>query len=416
MKFEYKEIYKYPTYAMLNLTDNCNLACIYCFVQQQPHYMSIDVAKDAVNFLINNYNIKKEKGWLRRNEKKTLVFFGGEPMLMFDSIIEPIIHYIEETDNINEFTFHITTNGTLLNEERIKFFKKYKVAILLSMDGDEYTQNYNRPCKNKNCSSFQMIKDNIPCLLEHFPYTTFRSTVHRDTISELYNNFLFAESMGFKNYTCIPDSRSRDWTEEDLANYQIELTKIVNHIMEQYLNNTLPKMAFNNLDRALDNVILRDINIIRNKINSHEDTFEHQRCGLGTTTFSINYLGEIFSCQEQDSRENGEYFYIGDIYNGLIPEKQTKIVLDYLTSEGGCEVPEECETCMLANECSHGCPSAQKDLFDNLGIMPYVGCKNLKILFNLAIIVMKVLTEANNELFKQQINMKINNACKKGCC
>ena len=33
MKFEYKEIYKYPTYAMLNLTDNCNLACIYCFVQ-----------------------------------------------------------------------------------------------------------------------------------------------------------------------------------------------------------------------------------------------------------------------------------------------------------------------------------------------------------------------------------------------
>ena len=62
--------------------------------------MSIDVAKDAVNFLINNYNIKKEKGWLRRNEKKTLVFFGGEPMLMFDSIIEPIIHYIEETDNI----------------------------------------------------------------------------------------------------------------------------------------------------------------------------------------------------------------------------------------------------------------------------------------------------------------------------
>jgi sulfatase maturation enzyme AslB (radical SAM superfamily) len=91
-------------------------------------------------------------------------------------------------------------------------------------------------------------------------------------------------------------------------------------------------------------------------------------------------------------------------------------VLDYLTSEGGCEVPEECETCMLANECSHGCPSAQKDLFDNLGIMPYVGCKNLKILFNLAIIMMKVLTEANNELFKQQINMKINNACKKGCC
>jgi len=32
MEFEYLEWYKYPTNVVLNLTDNCNLACRYCFV------------------------------------------------------------------------------------------------------------------------------------------------------------------------------------------------------------------------------------------------------------------------------------------------------------------------------------------------------------------------------------------------
>jgi hypothetical protein len=56
--------------------------------------------------------------------------------------------------------------------------------------------------------------------------------------------------MGFKNYSCIPDARSQNWTDEDLNNYNIQLIKIGNHILEQYLNNQNPKMKFNNLDKA----------------------------------------------------------------------------------------------------------------------------------------------------------------------
>jgi MoaA/NifB/PqqE/SkfB family radical SAM enzyme len=33
MAFVYEEKYSYPVRVMLNLTDNCNLACRYCFVQ-----------------------------------------------------------------------------------------------------------------------------------------------------------------------------------------------------------------------------------------------------------------------------------------------------------------------------------------------------------------------------------------------
>lgn len=413
MLFKYLEQFEYPTYIMLNLTDNCNLSCIYCFVQQKPHYMTLDVAKQSINYIINNYNIKKEKKLLRPQEKKTIVFFGGEPMIMFDTIIKPIISYIKEVDNLQEFMFHITTNGTLLSEERIEFLAKYNIIPLLSIDGDRKTQEYNRPCKNQNESSFDLIVKNIPYLLKHFPNTTFRSTVYKDTINNLYDNFLFAESMGFQNYTCVPDSRSHNWTEQDLEAYEIQLVKICHHILEQYLHNSYPKMQFNNLDKAFEMIILRDVNIINNKINTWQSTFEPARCGLGTTGCSINYLGDIFSCQEQDSRETGEYFYIGNIYTGIDKEKQIKIIDDYISCNGKCEKENECKTCPISNECHHGCPSAQKDLFNNLGIMPYVSCKTEKQIITIASSVMSILTQENNLIFKNYIEKKLNQACDK---
>ena len=56
--------------------------------------MSLDTAKDIIDFLENNYNIKKENNWLFADEKILITFFGGEPTLLFDSIIVPIIEYI----------------------------------------------------------------------------------------------------------------------------------------------------------------------------------------------------------------------------------------------------------------------------------------------------------------------------------
>lgn len=36
--------------AFLNLTNACNLACRYCFVEQHPDMISLQVAKDAADF------------------------------------------------------------------------------------------------------------------------------------------------------------------------------------------------------------------------------------------------------------------------------------------------------------------------------------------------------------------------------
>ena len=45
----------------------------------------------------------------------------------------------------DQFTWSITTNGTLLTEEKIQCFKENNGSILWSIDGDKETQDYNRP-------------------------------------------------------------------------------------------------------------------------------------------------------------------------------------------------------------------------------------------------------------------------------
>ena len=51
-------------------------------------------------------------------------FFGGEPLLQFDQIIVPLV---EENKEVNNLTFGITTNGVLLDEDKVDFFYKHKI-------------------------------------------------------------------------------------------------------------------------------------------------------------------------------------------------------------------------------------------------------------------------------------------------
>ena len=91
--------------------------------------MTLDIAKDSVDFLIN---INKDN-----NELLFITFFGGEPLLCWDSIILPLIKYCKETGR--KFKYDITTNGILLTEEKLKIMKDNNFDILLSMDGGKNT-------------------------------------------------------------------------------------------------------------------------------------------------------------------------------------------------------------------------------------------------------------------------------------
>lgn len=137
-----KEILEpYISTAYFFLTKNCNLACRYCFERQSESknssegIMSFGVFNRGLDFFQRLINLDKD----RFNERKTIIFYGGEPFhnkkLLFSAITE-IQNRIKKGDLPVQSKMLVVTNGTLMNDEDIQFIKKNGVTVTFSLDGD----------------------------------------------------------------------------------------------------------------------------------------------------------------------------------------------------------------------------------------------------------------------------------------
>lgn len=397
---EYKEEYGLFTNMVLCVTNDCNLRCRYCFVEQKPDYMTLEVAKTAVDFLMNNLKRKRE---LKNNSnlKASLSFFGGEPTLMWDTIIVPTVEYIEEKYP-NDIMLGITTNGTLLNKEKIDYLFEHKIYPLLSIDGDKETQDYNRPCKDCKLSSFDLVSKNIPYLLEKFPNTTFRMTIYEDTCNKLFDNILYAEKMGFNNFVSCIDSRST-FSEKSYNILSQELEKYALYLYGSLQNNI-------NVIRndAFESALIRELDLIANTKIEKNFLFikEIFRCGLGTLSVSVSPTGQIIGCQEQSSKiSNDNIFYIGDIFNGIDKERHMNLIYNYRSFIPSiCEDKQECFNCPISYHCRDiHCPSASYQRFNNFYTISKNECKWRKILHNICNEMLKI----QNEPFEKYLDIII---------
>lgn len=116
----------------INISHDCNLRCEYCFAAkgdfgQGRCLMPFDIAKKAIDFLIANSGTR---------HNLEVDFFGGEPLMNFD-VVKQTVEYarsIEKQHNKN-FRFTITTNGLLLDDEKIEYINKEMANVVLSLDG-----------------------------------------------------------------------------------------------------------------------------------------------------------------------------------------------------------------------------------------------------------------------------------------
>lgn len=396
-EFKYKEHYQYLTDICLNLTDSCNLACRYCFVEQHPHYMSLQTAKDSIDFLM--FNLKKKQELRINKEKASITFFGGEPMLLWDEVIVPLIFYTEEKYP-DKFSFSMTTNGTLLNKEKIDFMFEHNIYPHLSIDGAKYTQDKNRPCRNGS-SSFDMLYPNISYLLEKFPNVTYRATIDQNTVEKTFENYCFADYLGFKNIFMIPNGREK-WSIENQNKLKNELEKIYIYIANCFLNNEYP-INFSTINESFEWVLNHDINILDPRVKI-ECSRSCDRCGMGTSFGSIGYDGNIYGCQEQNSKDEKNIFLIGNIYNGGIDKKlHSNLLSKYEEVKiSKCENEKLCENCKLRNICiNYACPSTSWDLFKEFHIDNEIHCLWNQYLFDNATVLMSYFVENKNSLFKE---------------
>ncbi len=160
--------YGYSAASTLYLLPNekCNFHCKYCYSAKgrSKEEMSFEVMKKAIDYFMDPCR--------KASKVRNISFFGGgEPTLSWELVIKGT-EYAEKLalENNIEIQFCISTNGSVLTEEMIEFYKKHRFQIQVSFEVLKEIQELQR-------GSYDIVDRNIKRLLEEKINCIIRSTI-----------------------------------------------------------------------------------------------------------------------------------------------------------------------------------------------------------------------------------------------
>lgn len=213
-----KEIY----ILRLAITTNCILNCRYCFVKKDGRVISYAMTKQAINFFLSS-----------PGKQKLLIIYGGEPLLHFD-LLQKIIIFTQKKAKIlgKSLIISVGTNGILLNQNQLDFFRKTNNKLAISIDGQRKFHNKARIFKNKK-GSFDSIFKKIPLITENIKKENLCILfgVLPSSARKMYDNLLFLVNLGFDSVNIEPIQSSQfKWSRKQKKAFLTNLIKIIKYI------------------------------------------------------------------------------------------------------------------------------------------------------------------------------------------
>lgn len=320
----HKKLTSSLTQLLFNVTEDCNLRCKYCVYGgnhsiRREHNIKNDlkwnVAKQAVDFFLKNS---------QDSEAKFITFYGGEPLLKF-SLIKNIIVYASKIDP--KVRFALTTNGTLLNPERVHFLIDQKVTITISIDGPDEIHNKSRVFKdgtgtfNKLMNNLEFIRDAYPdyynnVLILHSVITT--DQVGLTEIDRFFSSSNFPSTLNDQNYTCsAPNFTDRYCTENlEKALFYDYYKKTIEEIRQLHIKGISSFQELSPTVRGSE--IMRQLHFFHLRDDKSLDEFNffwpNGICLPGFRTLFVSAGGDFYPCEKMYDRG---FMKIGSIDHGF---------------------------------------------------------------------------------------------------
>jgi len=155
-----------------------------------------------------------------------LKFFGGEPLLEF-GLIKEATKYASKLERLTKkkVSYLITTNGLLLNKEKLKYLSRFKTEIMVSLDGTQETCSKFRDSHFKNKNLYNNVIYNLIQLknskINHF----INIIVDPDNIHNLYKDIEHLVNLGIKRLQICYRVGKR-WNDTQVDRLINELKKI----------------------------------------------------------------------------------------------------------------------------------------------------------------------------------------------
>lgn len=155
------------TTMVLNVTNQCNLSCTYCYEYgedkivdtengKKPKFMSEQVARESIDFMF-------QQG--AANKLVHCTFFGGETLLNFPVLKTSVAYARQRAAELGkEVDFSLTTNATLLKQDVIEWLIENQIGVTISIDGPKEMQDQFRVFKS-GAGSYDVVAPKIKELL-----------------------------------------------------------------------------------------------------------------------------------------------------------------------------------------------------------------------------------------------------------
>jgi uncharacterized protein len=334
-----------PRKMMLMVQTNCNLKCTYCYEVLNGFHstgksMGYETGCLSVEFLI------KRSGPRRDLE---ITFFGGEPLLNFP-LVRELVAYCRgrETDTGKRFSFQLTTNCTLLNDEIIAFLVEHEFAVMLSLDGPPELHDIHRKDLGGHGTGAVAL-ENAKRLVAAQKRAGIREAMVRITMSHENHDAralsAYFESQGFGRVMLgATDGRAdhKDPWDLDPSDVQ-ELSEQGEASLSEYLD-----WIDGRSPRPADaSQVTRNLGPILEALRS-PDPRPKVRCGVARNMQAITREGKIYPCHRYAGEDA---FQLGTLDAGLDPVKVEAYYGALLKVK-----EEHCSHCWARITCGGQCP------------------------------------------------------------
>ncbi|MCU0286764.1 MAG: SPASM domain-containing protein [Acidobacteria bacterium] len=322
---------RHPFAAIIKPIDDCNLACPYCYVNRKT-------GKLKMSNTVLETTIAKISELIQNRRCVHFIWHGGEPLLLNFNFYDKIIAFQAKYCSSMKIVNCIQTNGTLLTEEKIKFFAGNNFSISLSIDGPEAIHNINRKYANGQ-GTFAKIMEAVHLLREYKQVIGAVVVLTRAALANIKSIYLFMRESGIQ-FRINPIIKSGS----NAGNY--DLFSITPSEYGQAMIELFDLWFFDNKVIHIDPLNLIVGNMISNSIwgcDFHGGCLRDIIC--------INPDGNLYPCGQL---AGDEQFYLGNILKDSFEDIFKNPVFMEIRKRRP-EVLAECSRCEFVKICNGGC-------------------------------------------------------------
>lgn len=329
--FHTEDLFSISRNLVILLSNSCNLGCTYCYAQQnrRDDVLSKEKIRAAIDYVFKLHVDDK-------NELDVSFLGGGEPMFHWDLLTWAILYVKEQAQKLNlNVRYGFPTNGTLLNEDRIRFLSENNVQVGLSFDILPSIQDTQRPFAHSQRSTYDVVRKNMDLLNQYGIPTRFRTTITPKIASKMpemvlhtVEHFPYVKKVHFEPIYPLEDDKSQN----------NDLDAFYDEFIESFMNAYKVGLSSGiQVNTAATNTL--------NKIK--------QRYCRGELCVTPN--GDIVMCHRASSREDIRFAALnyGSIENEVrVNMKNLSSIQDQIN-----DLPEKCNECFSRWHCAGMCIS-----------------------------------------------------------